>query len=195
MMGMRFRSALVVVVGCVVVAGCGGSPVASASGSVAAVTSTVQPTAAPIQTSTRASTSAPTQTAVPTPVPSLSGGYPLMPDRMLTPGVVAVTDLQVVCHTSTSARRNVSAAVRAQVFAAYQVVGSHIGYELDHLIPLELGGSNAAGNLWPEHSPGFHTKDLLENRLHARVCAGALDLVTAQHAIAGDWQAAAVAYP
>ena len=27
------------------------------------------------------------------------------------------------------------------------------------------------------------------------VCAGALDLVTAQHAIAVDWQAAAVAYP
>ena len=41
--------------------------------------------------------------------------------------------------------------------------------EIDHLIPLELGGSNDIANLFPE--PGFGTasyrvKDQLENRLH-----------------------------
>jgi hypothetical protein len=33
-------------------------------------------------------------------------------------------------------------------------------------------------------------KDRLENRLHQMVCAGQLDLKTAQQEIAGDWIAA-----
>jgi hypothetical protein len=33
-------------------------------------------------------------------------------------------------------------------------------------------------------------KDRLENRLHQMVCAGQLDLTTAQQAIASDWVAA-----
>jgi hypothetical protein len=33
-------------------------------------------------------------------------------------------------------------------------------------------------------------KDRLENRLHQMVCAGELDLTTAQQAIASDWIAA-----
>jgi len=39
-------------------------------------------------------------------------------------------------------------------------------YEVDHLISLELGGSNAIANLWPEAAlpkPGFHQKDAVEN--------------------------------
>jgi hypothetical protein len=57
---------------------------------------------------------------------------------------------------------------------------------------LELGGSNAAANLWPEpegaHSNrGYPRKDQLENHLHALVCAGRLRLRTAQQAIAANW--------
>src|SRR5262249_31667040 len=69
--------------------------------------------------------------------------------------------------------------------------------EVDHLIPLELGGSNAIKNLWPEPAdptPGFHQKDALENKLHALVCAGSLDLATAQQAIAANWYSAYVQY-
>ena len=64
---------------------------------------------------------------------------------------------------------------------------------MDHLISLELGGSNSLKNLWPESYQGAwnaHVKDRLENRLHALVCAGQLDLKTAQHAIATNWIAA-----
>jgi hypothetical protein len=69
------------------------------------------------------------------------------------------------------------------------------GYELDHLISLELGGDNARANLWPEphDRPGFQasqTKDGVENRLHDLVCAGRLDLAAAQRAIATNWQTA-----
>ncbi len=82
-----------------------------------------------------------------------------------------------------------------EVYAAYgisypQPPGT---YELDHLIPLELGGDNANVNLWPapaSSAPGVHQKDDLENALHDLVCSGRLDLHEAQHEIATDWYAA-----
>ena len=65
---------------------------------------------------------------------------------------------------------------------------------MDHLISLELGGSNSIKNLWPqsyETQPwNAHVKDALENELHDEVCSGRLDLATAQHDIATDWIAA-----
>ena len=66
-------------------------------------------------------------------------------------------------------------------------------YEEDHLIPLELGGSNVRKNLWPQHYDGEWNaarKDRLERRLHAMVCGGELGLKAAQDAIARDWVAA-----
>jgi hypothetical protein len=65
---------------------------------------------------------------------------------------------------------------------------------VDHLISLELGGSNSIKNLWPQSyrtQPwNAHVKDTLENELHDEVCSGRLDLKTAQREIAGDWIAA-----
>jgi hypothetical protein len=62
------------------------------------------------------------------------------------------------------------------------------------LIPLELGGSNAVKNLWPQSFQtqpwNAHVKDQLENTLHRLVCAGKLDLNMAQRDIATDWIAA-----
>jgi hypothetical protein len=114
----------------------------------------------------------------------------LLPDRSCTPGAVATTSIAVVCHTSTRGRRDVSRAVRRRVFEAYGLAPRQPrgAYEIDHLIPLELGGSNAPANLWPEAAPGFHDKDRVENELHARVCAGAMTLEAAQRAIAADWR-------
>jgi hypothetical protein len=63
-------------------------------------------------------------------------------------------------------------------------------YEVDHLVSLELGGSNAITNLWPEHyyDPwGARTKDRLENRLHLLVCEGRLGLASAQRQEAANW--------
>ncbi len=63
-------------------------------------------------------------------------------------------------------------------------------YEADHLIPLELGGSNDIANLFPEAGdpkPGFKEKDLVENYLHNEVCKGLIPLDIAQKQIAIDW--------
>jgi hypothetical protein len=63
-------------------------------------------------------------------------------------------------------------------------------YEVDHLISLELGGSNDISNLWPEAAsptPGFHQKDQVENYLHDQVCNSQISLAQAQHEIATNW--------
>lgn len=111
-----------------------------------------------------------------------------LPDPACTPGAVATTDVAVVCGTSTRTRRHVTAGTRHEVLAAYGVRDAR-GWELDHLVPLELGGANSAANLWPEPPPGFHDKDKAENLLHARVCSGAMSLAEAQKAFQTDWTA------
>jgi len=62
--------------------------------------------------------------------------------------------------------------------------------ELDHLVPLELGGSNDATNLWPEWPPSPNPKDKVEDALNAAVCDGTVSLAAAQDAIAADWMTA-----
>jgi hypothetical protein len=68
-------------------------------------------------------------------------------------------------------------------------------YEEDHLIPLELGGHPSdPKNLWPQPRAGDYPagkKDLVENALHAKVCAGVMTLAAAQTAIATNWATAA----
>jgi hypothetical protein len=77
-------------------------------------------------------------------------------------------------------------------WAKYHVVepayGQHnVSGELDHLVPLELGGSNDMTNFWVEAGKIPNPKDAVENRLHAMVCAGTISLHTAQLDIAHDW--------
>lgn len=81
-----------------------------------------------------------------------------------------------------------------EAYPAYQVPGN-VKTELDHLISLELGGSNDASNLWPEDPPTPNPKDTVENQLHAWVCAATgadaeTRLAQARLAIATDWQTA-----
>jgi hypothetical protein len=113
----------------------------------------------------------------------------LLPDRACTPGAAATRSLDVVCRTSTRQRRHVDRALRRRVFLEYGLAPREPSeaFEVDHLIPLELGGSNELANLWPEASPGFHEKDRVEDELHARVCSGRMTLDAAQRAVAADW--------
>lgn len=119
-----------------------------------------------------------------------------LPDHACTPGAVFVSATpEVICVSGyTKQVRNVSTATKKRMFAAYaisypQPTGS---YEVDHLIPLELGGSNETANLFPEAAqpaPGFKEKDVVEDYLHDEVCAGRLGLREAQLQISTDWVA------
>jgi hypothetical protein len=113
-----------------------------------------------------------------------------MPDRSLTPGAVQSSDTSAICTPGwASAHRHVSWATEDAVAAEYGLA-SHDGYEIDHLIPLELGGANSMRNLWPQPYGsrfGAIEKDGLEDWLHDRVCFHGLPLRTAQHEIAANW--------
>jgi hypothetical protein len=71
-------------------------------------------------------------------------------------------------------------------------------FELDHLVPIELGGDpRSRQNLWLQPwdgDDGARRKDKLENRLHKLVCSGKVQLVVAQEAIAADWRTATERY-
>jgi hypothetical protein len=116
---------------------------------------------------------------------------PIRPNPQLTPGAtLAVTTTDVCVPGYTAKVRHVPARVKREVFAEYQVKPVPKGYEVDHLISLELGGSNSIRNLWPQSYTGTYNarqKDVLENRLHKLACAGTMTLPEAQHAIATDW--------
>jgi hypothetical protein len=113
---------------------------------------------------------------------------------VLTPGIaLSVTQAQICISGYASGARDVSDTEKADVYARYDVVWVPYAHEVDHLISLELGGSNAIRNLWPEPYAGrwgARTKDVLENRLHDLVCEGRLALASAQRQEAQDWVAA-----
>ena len=119
-----------------------------------------------------------------------------LPDPDCTPGTrYALVTRRDVCTPGYSSRvRNVREGTRTAVYRAYGVRTTFDGQdgELDHLVSLELGGTNARANLFPEAAtpfPGAGEKDRLENELHRRVCSGVLRLRSAQRVIARDWVA------
>ena len=67
--------------------------------------------------------------------------------------------------------------------------------ELDHLVPLELGGADGLGNIWPQCGPDavdlhdryFKNKDRVESYLADGVKSGRITLQRAQMGIASDW--------
>ena len=113
--------------------------------------------------------------------------------RSLTPGAVLTTDASTICTPGyASSVRDVSTATKKEVYAEYgvsypQPLGA---YEVDHFIPLEIGGSNDIRNLWLEPAtptPGFHQKDQFENFEHGQVCNGTISAAEAQSRMASDW--------
>jgi len=118
------------------------------------------------------------------------------PDRRCSPGAYySKLTRPVICSASfrTSSIRNVPQSEKYEVEQEYGMAPALYGrtLEIDHIVSLELGGSNDIGNLFPEKAnanPGYHAKDRLENKLHELVCAGSLTLRYAQRAIASNWQ-------
>jgi hypothetical protein len=118
-----------------------------------------------------------------------------LPDSACTPGAIFpdATAEQICKPGYSSSVRSVPAEVSRAVYAEYGIVERSAGqYEVDHLVSLEIGGSNDIANLWPEAAepkPGFHEKDQVENYLHDQVCSGRIMLGDAQRMAATNWLA------
>jgi hypothetical protein len=119
-----------------------------------------------------------------------------LPDPACTPGSIdpAVTRKDI---RSTICKSGWTATVRPPesqteyakyhvAYPAYHIKHSAVS-ELDHLVPLELGGSNDITNLWPEVGKQPNAKDKVEDALNRAVCEGKASLAAAQSAIASDW--------
>ena len=113
------------------------------------------------------------------------------PNSTDTPGTVTSESNTILCDPSwhTSQERHVTEREKRDVCARYnQLVGCPgKGYEIDHLVSLEIGGSNDEMNLWPQPIDQARVKDIVENELHRKVCSGAMTLQEAQQGIAKDW--------
>jgi len=118
-----------------------------------------------------------------------------LPDPKLSPGdTIAVTKEEVCGDRHTALVDAIPVRVKGQVFDRYGVsTAGPRPYNIDHLIPVKLGGSNSIKNLWPQPLSGewnYVLKNKLEKQLHKKVCRGELELRTAQQEIAADWVSA-----
>jgi len=120
---------------------------------------------------------------------------PILPDPKLTPGAILTTDAATICQPGYSRSvRHTPGSLKHRVYVEYGIAQSSGHYEIDHLIPLSIGGADTRENLWPEsHNTkpwNADVKDRLENYLHVEVCAGHIAVADAQKAVAADWIAA-----
>ncbi len=122
-----------------------------------------------------------------------------LPDPHCTPGSVdpAITQASIattICRSGYThqVRPPESQTNHAKFDVAYPAyrIPDAAASELDHLVSLELGGSNDITNLWPEVGKVPNPKDKVENALHRAVCDGRVTLAAAQRAIAANWMTA-----
>src|SRR5262249_46450380 len=99
------------------------------------------------------------------------------------------------------AAQKTTPAQKARTYELYNIPrptenrGANQQCELDHLVPLEIGGADDLSNIWPECRPGyagwdgagFRDKDRFENYMHRMVCSGGISLTDAQVELATDW--------
>lgn len=123
-----------------------------------------------------------------------------LPDPACTPGAVdpAVTQdnlAATICKSgyTTTVRAPASDTGKTKALSLSQYGQTRASTtEYDHLISLQLGGTNAVSNLWPEPNragaPGTtNPKDAIETRLNKAVCTHKVTLAAAQKAIAANW--------
>ena len=127
---------------------------------------------------------------------------PWLPDPDRTPGAVnpAITQANIgktICKKGWSTKSirppvSYTTALKRKELSDWNYADKNMKhYELDHDIPLELGGApRDPKNLWAEPwsgKYGAYVKDRLENQLHKLVCNGTLTLSQAQTSISQNW--------
>jgi hypothetical protein len=108
--------------------------------------------------------------------------FDVRPDPSSTEGSVRIDGHdRAVCAHAKEHRGSMSADRRDEVLLRYGLpAGVHPDYEIDHLIPLCLGGSDDFSNLWPQPRRSIEpkwnaeAKDRLEHVMCEMVCTGQL---------------------
>jgi hypothetical protein len=116
----------------------------------------------------------------------------IVPNPRLTPGATVLVSQREICSETSENNKAVPVALRQRVFNEYGIRAAEPrAYEVDYLITPALGGADDIHNLWPESNAATvwnsEVKDTLEDHMRNLVCAGELDLATAQHEIATNW--------
>jgi anti-sigma factor RsiW len=115
-----------------------------------------------------------------------------VPNPSLTPGAIVFLSQKELCTVTSANNKAVPGALQRRVFEEYGIpTAEPRAYEVDYLITPALGGADDIHNLWPQlHSAtvwNAQVKDALESHLRTLVCAGDLDLATAQRELATNW--------
>ncbi len=122
-------------------------------------------------------------------------GYPL-PDPTCTPGAYNSTVTAAVFGNKKFTTRCVrdcitDGAMKKTTYKAYSIK-QNSSCELDHLVPLEMGGADTLDNIWPQCGQAPNGKDYkaikdqIESYLAIKVLLG-MDLDSARKGIASDW--------
>ena len=127
-----------------------------------------------------------------------------VPTALLNPDVTPATLSQTICRAgytrtvrpSTSFTNGIKKRLLREQGMDFEADKG--GYELDHIVPLALGGHprnlhNLTLQPW-EGTNGAKRKDRLEVKLQCLVCSGDVPLQEAQDAIWSDWKAAYAVY-
>lgn len=132
-------------------------------------------------------------------------GFPL-PDPACTPGAinptVTINTLRSPSFRTRYLRNHATSEwQKAETYAWYgeyhpdHNFGPTQTCELDHVVPLELGGADTLDNIFPQCGPNgaplearfFKRKDTVENYLAYMVKTGRISLTAAQRGIAANW--------
>lgn len=109
--------------------------------------------------------------------------------KSCTPGAFTRLSHQQVCASKN--RPSLTASTRRTVLSNYGVPNwTGANGEIDHRIPVFLGGLTVARNLWPESGSIPNPKDALEFRVFRRVCFGdpvKMRVKTARRIFLSNW--------
>lgn len=113
------------------------------------------------------------------------------PNNITTPGAKSKANEAQVCAADFEAKaKPVAGWQRAEALSRYGKRANDESIEVDHLIPVAIGGTNDPDNLWPipdNKEYGVAAKRELDVKLRELVCNKTLPLKTAQDAVRKDW--------
>lgn len=114
-----------------------------------------------------------------------------LPDNYKTPGAATKANMKQICAADYAGSvKPVAGWQRTEALSRYGLRPESFSGDLDHLIPVALGGSNDPDNLFPFHPQNELTldaKNRLADKLRQMVCDGKMSLKDAQDAFKKDW--------